>query len=507
MVPFTCYYNHTLVEDNGDWAGNTATYDFNYIDHTFDGTSDANYYLYKFEFYEGTIASHNPSDSTEYTLRLKKNTNDSAVVLSDVYFSFDGEKFPATVTKDGTTTVLTVDGTNKTKVANFGEKMLHFTSNVGTMSRNIVSRLNSLDYVSTTDAFTNVQSVSGISFTKLGLMSVAEEADYYVYSGTVYDYFTFPIRNSSVAPPTLNSTGVRLRLRKYDKDDTPTFPNTLFAGEDFLMSPWNYKQLFPGNFATVPGKDYREYVFRDVTLPFTVRIRSVNSYKNTFYIDGKAASNSADFTYTFTEKKPYIDLTYVPGTGIDDTFNHYVTGNWRISVTQKGKTFVNGAAVSAISNKAYTGSQIKPSLTVKVNGKKLAVGTDYTVKYGANRNIGKGTATITGKGSYSGTKKVTFQIVPKKTAVAKVAAAKKQMKVTWKKVAAAQTISKYEVRYRVKGTAAWKSKTFAASASSGTIKSLVSGKRYQVQVRSYKTVASVKYYSSWSTVKTSGTVK
>ena len=63
------------------------------------------------------------------------------------------------------------------------------------------------------------------------------------------------------------------------------------------------------------------------------------------------------------------------------------------------------------------GSQQKPGVTVVLEGKTLAEGTDYTVSYGENVNPGKGTVTITGVGEYTGTKIVTFTIEPKKYTV------------------------------------------------------------------------------------------
>ena len=61
----------------------------------------------------------------------------------------------------------------------------------------------------------------------------------------------------------------------------------------------------------------------------------------------------------------------------------------------------------------WTGKALKPAVTVKYKGKKLKKGTDYTVKYSNNKKIGKGTATITGKGNYKGTVKAKFTIKPK----------------------------------------------------------------------------------------------
>jgi len=81
------------------------------------------------------------------------------------------------------------------------------------------------------------------------------------------------------------------------------------------------------------------------------------------------------------------------------------------------------------------------------------------------------------------------------------------MKVAWSKASAAQKITGYQVQYRVKGTSAWKSKTYSSKLTAAAIKSLIKGKYYQVQVRSYETVSGVKYCSAWSTVKTSGKIK
>ncbi len=72
-----------------------------------------------------------------------------------------------------------------------------------------------------------------------------------------------------------------------------------------------------------------------------------------------------------------------------------------------------GFSVDDIADQTYTGSPIKPAVTVKDGDKTLAEGTDYTVAYDANTAIGTGTATVTGKGNYAGTKVAEFNIVPK----------------------------------------------------------------------------------------------
>jgi hypothetical protein len=60
----------------------------------------------------------------------------------------------------------------------------------------------------------------------------------------------------------------------------------------------------------------------------------------------------------------------------------------------------------------------------------------------------------------------------------------------------------------VTGAKKWLSpKAVSAAKASLTVKKLKKGKRYDTQVRVYKTVKGVKYYSAWSKVKTSAKVK
>ena len=164
---------------------------------------------------------------------------------------------------------------------------------------------------------------------------------------------------------------------------------------------------------------------------------------------------------------------------------------------------------AVIADNQWTGTQRRPTgFALKYNGLNFALNTNATIRsYGANKNIGKGTVQIAGKGNFAGTKTITFNIVPKKTSISKVTPSKKKMKVTWKKVSKTQKVSYYQVQYRVSGTKTWKTKTISATKTSLNITKLTKGKTYQVQVRSYTTVGGVKYYSPWSAVKTSKKIK
>lgn len=63
----------------------------------------------------------------------------------------------------------------------------------------------------------------------------------------------------------------------------------------------------------------------------------------------------------------------------------------------------------------YTGKAIEPKVTVTVGGKVLTAGTDYSLTYGNNTQVGTATVTVRGlsnaQGGYSGEVKLTFSIV------------------------------------------------------------------------------------------------
>ncbi len=93
----------------------------------------------------------------------------------------------------------------------------------------------------------------------------------------------------------------------------------------------------------------------------------------------------------------------------------------QVAKASTAKRSIAGATVSvAKSSYRYTGSAIRPTLTVRVGSATLKKGTDYTVGYANNVSAGTATATVTGKGGYSGTKRVTFKITRRSIADASV---------------------------------------------------------------------------------------
>ena len=69
------------------------------------------------------------------------------------------------------------------------------------------------------------------------------------------------------------------------------------------------------------------------------------------------------------------------------------------------------ATVGRISDQTYTGSEIMPKPRLTYNGKSLREGTDYTLSYSSNVNIGTAKVTINGIGNFFGTTTILFNIV------------------------------------------------------------------------------------------------
>ena len=75
------------------------------------------------------------------------------------------------------------------------------------------------------------------------------------------------------------------------------------------------------------------------------------------------------------------------------------------------KQDIASATVSSIPAQTYTGRAITPQPVVTLGTKKLVAGTDYTITYANNVNVGTATITIKGMGNYTGTKTARFTIV------------------------------------------------------------------------------------------------
>ena len=218
----------------------------------------------------------------------------------------------------------------------------------------------------------------------------------------------------------------------------------------------------------------------------------------TVKLNGKTLKNGTDYTASYSNNtKVGTAKVTIKGKG------NY-TGS--VSKTYSIKNNFKKATVSSISTKAFTGKNITQSITVKYNGKTLKNGTDYTVSYSSNKNIGTATVKVTGKGSYTGTITKTFKINPAKQEIQKLTAKSKAFFVDWAQKGSA---TGYEIQYATnsKFTSAKKVTITNNKTDTKTISKLSGKKKYYVRVRSYTTVKGTKYYGAWSASKSVTTKK
>ena len=153
----------------------------------------------------------------------------------------------------------------------------------------------------------------------------------------------------------------------------------------------------------------------------------------------------------------------------------------------------------------YNGKQQKPPVTVTDSAGKKVAAENYSVTYSNNKNVGKGTATVTFKNNYTGRVKKTFQIQPKGTRLSKVSP--KAKGITKKKKKQAVQTSGYQIQYsensKFKGNTTKLVKIGKNKTVSKAVSGLKAGKKYYVRIRTYTMVNGKKtaIYSSWSQSK------
>ena len=218
----------------------------------------------------------------------------------------------------------------------------------------------------------------------------------------------------------------------------------------------------------------------------------------TVKVNGKTLKKDTDYTVS------YSNNTKVGTATVKITGKGNYTGS--VSKTYSIKNNFKKATVSGISTKAFTGKNITQNITVKYNGKTLKKGTDYTVSYSSNKNIGTATVKIAGKGSYTGTITKTFKINPAKQEIQKLTAKSKAFFVDWAQKGSA---TGYEIQYATnsKFTSAKKVTITNNKTDKTTVSKLSGKKKYYVRVRSYTTVKGTKYYGAWSASKSVTTKK
>lgn len=158
----------------------------------------------------------------------------------------------------------------------------------------------------------------------------------------------------------------------------------------------------------------------DVDVTWSISAASISSAK----------VSTASQTFSGQALTPSItvklgDRTLINGTDYSASyFNNVNAGTAKASVTGKGNytgtasgsfiispASISEASISA-ADQTFSGQALTPDVTVKLNGRTLTNGTDYTASHSNNQHAGTAKITVTGKGNYSGTARGSFAISP-----------------------------------------------------------------------------------------------
>ncbi len=191
---------------------------------------------------------------------------------------------------------------------------------------------------------------------------------------------------------------------------------TLVNGTDYSLSYSNNTAAGTARM-TVTGKG--NYT-GSTPVDFTISTLAVGSVTFTY-------TGGLSYTYTGSSQGPTIATAKYGSNSVTTATISYnkktaagsytatITGSGNLSgTTTVGWTIspraISEAAVSGITNRTYSTGEHTQSLTLTYNGMTLTSGTDYTVSYANNVNVGTATITITGKGNYNSSTQKTFTI-------------------------------------------------------------------------------------------------
>lgn len=126
-------------------------------------------------------------------------------------------------------------------------------------------------------------------------------------------------------------------------------------------------------------------------------------------MSGESLTKNIDFTVSFSDNIN-VGTAKVKVNGSGDYKMFTSSASFSIVTCS-----IASATLAEISEQAYTGSPVKPTVVLTCNGKLLKKGTDYTVTYKNNVAPGEATVQIKGIGNYSGGVSARFNIAEQST--------------------------------------------------------------------------------------------
>lgn len=419
------------------YKGNTAT------GTAVTGSADANQvYTAKITLTANTADGESFADSvTVPTGYTKVSNNGTTLVLT--------KTFPKTADKDPLTGSVSLNST----AWRIGNSMTVGTSGITSTSPGTLSY--KWYRVDTAGAATLISSAAGSSYTPSVAADVGKKIKVVVtaenYSGSLEATSPYTVSKKPYDGPTPTApTGITptSNFVSFTKTENyyyavtsaaiTTAPSSGWTNQDGftgLSSNTKYRLWYKVGETDIMEQSNAESVeFTTKKAPATITIAD----PGTIVYDGSAVEvgSGKDLNYTYggdgtVAVKWYANNSGVKGSeltgGAPKNAGTYwigvsaAEGTGSAAVAEVTKKFtisprnISEVTVASIADQEYTGSSIKPTLTVTYNGAPLTSDTDYTVEYTSNLNVGTATATIKAKtgGNFTGKKAEPFKIKAK----------------------------------------------------------------------------------------------
>ena len=249
------------------------------------------------------------------------------------------------------------------------------------------------------------------------------------YFGTIEKTFTISARAISSATATLSSSSYTYTGSECTPTVTLTYTyssttTTLVEGEDYTLA---YSDNVDAGTATVTVTAAGSNWTGTKTVTFTINARAITSCSltispATYVYSGAACEPATILTYngmTLVEGTDYTreitgDNVNVGTPGITLTGMGNYTGTWSTVFNINQKSIASGTLTLEANSYVYDGTAKEPAttLTLTLNGSTVTLteGSDYTVEYTDNVEVGTATVTCTGTGNFTGTLTKTFSI-------------------------------------------------------------------------------------------------
>ncbi len=205
---------------------------------------------------------------------------------------------------------------------------------------------------------------------------------------------------------------------------------------------------------------------------------------------GRILSKDVDYTVSYSNNINVGTATVtIKGAG---RYDGTASATFKIAPQNIGR-----ATTNKIADQTYTGKKLNPSVTISSDGIVLKNGTDYSISHVNSQNPGKASVVIKGKGNFTGTKTINYNIiVPKVTGVKVSSYTASSITFSWKQN---KVVTGYEIYNSKNRRVAFVRKNSTLKA---TVSKLKAGTSAKFRVRAYVNQGQY-YYSSFVTITAS----